>query len=93
MTDDVNNRKKGIHVGLIPDGNRRFAVENGMPLFNGHREGAKKIEEFLSWCSEYPQIKMLSIFALSTENLKRPREEVDVLWDVYRDELKRLLGE
>lgn len=91
MTDDVITRKTGIHVGLIPDGNRRYAVENDRPIFEGHIEGAKRIEEFLDWCDDYPQIKMVSIFALSTENLNRPPEEVQVLWEVYKDELRKLL--
>jgi undecaprenyl diphosphate synthase/tritrans,polycis-undecaprenyl-diphosphate synthase [geranylgeranyl-diphosphate specific] len=91
MTDDVKTKKTGIHIGLIPDGNRRYAIENGKPVFDGHFEGAKRIEEFLDWCDEYPQIKMVSIFALSTENLNRPKEEVRALWSVYKDELRKLL--
>jgi undecaprenyl diphosphate synthase len=91
MTDDVKTRKHGIHIGLIPDGNRRYAVERGMPAYEGHVEGAKKIEAFLDWCGDYPEIRMVSIFALSTENLKRPKKEVDALWDVYGQELKKLL--
>ena len=87
----ANNRKRKIHIGVIPDGNRRYAIENGKPIIDGHIEGAKKIEEFLDWCDDYPEIRMVSIFALSTENLKRPKEEVDVLWDVYSHELKKLL--
>ncbi|UCD03301.1 MAG: di-trans,poly-cis-decaprenylcistransferase [Candidatus Aenigmatarchaeota archaeon] len=91
MTDDVKSRKSGIHIGLIPDGNRRYAVEKGINVLEGHRLGAKKIEEFLEWCDEYPEIRMVSIFALSTENLNRSRTEVNALWRVYRDELKKLL--
>ena len=91
MTDDVMNKRKGIHVGLIPDGNRRYATEKGMPSYGGHKEGALKVEHFLSWCKEYPQIKMVSIFALSTENLNRKNEEVRVLWKIYRDELRKLV--
>jgi len=91
VTDDVKTRKKGIHIGLIPDGNRRYAVENGKPAYEGHVQGARNIEDFLEWCDSYPEIRMVSIFALSTENLKRPKEEVDALWDVYTHELKKLL--
>jgi len=84
-------RKKGIHIGLIPDGNRRYAIKHGKPVIQGHIEGAKKIEKFMEWCAEHPEIKMISIFALSTENLKRPKDEMDALWSVYSDELKKLL--
>ena len=85
--------KKGIHVGLIPDGNRRYAQEHGKPPMWGHILGAKRIEDFVEWCDDYPEIKMVSIFALSTENLKRPQEEVDALWEVYGAELKKLLND
>ena len=91
MTDDVENRKTSIHIGLIPDGNRRFAIKNGRPVFEGHMVGAKRLEEFLEWCDDYPEIKMVSIFALSTENLNRPKDEVKVLWHVYKEELQKLL--
>jgi len=91
MTDDVRNKKTGIHIALIPDGNRRYALKYGKPVQEGHVEGARRIEEFLEWCEHYPQIKMVSIFALSTENLNRPKEEVRVLWDIYENELKKLL--
>jgi undecaprenyl diphosphate synthase/tritrans,polycis-undecaprenyl-diphosphate synthase [geranylgeranyl-diphosphate specific] len=62
-----------------------------MPSCDGHLEGAHRVEDFLSWCKEYPQIKMVSIFALSTENLNRKSEEVRVLWKVYSDELRKLV--
>jgi len=91
MTDDVKTKKTGIHIGLIPDGNRRYALEHGKHVFDGHLEGARRIEEFLDWCEEYPEIKMVSIFALSTENLNRPAEEVRILWNVYKNELRKLL--
>ncbi|MFH0957050.1 MAG: polyprenyl diphosphate synthase [Candidatus Aenigmatarchaeota archaeon] len=86
-------KAKGIHIGLIPDGNRRYAVEQGKPAIWGHIMGAKRIEDFLEWCDDYPEIKMVSIFALSTENLKRPKVEVDALWEVYGAELRKLLND
>ncbi len=85
------SKNKGIHIGLIPDGNRRYALDRKLNPIQGHVEGAKRIEEFIEWCDEHPEIEMVSIFALSTENLKRPKEEVDALWEVYGAELKKLL--
>jgi undecaprenyl diphosphate synthase len=93
MKGGVKGRSKGIHIGLIPDGNRRYAVEREKPAIWGHAMGAKRIEDFLEWCDDYPEISMVSIFALSTENLKRPKEEVDALWEVYGAELKKLLND
>jgi len=80
-----------IHLGIIPDGNRRFAQKHGWPEWRGHLYGAKKMEEFLNWCLEYPEIKQISIFALSTENLNRPKEELEKLWEIYRKQLEKLL--
>lgn len=91
MTDGVRTKNKRMHIGLIPDGNRRYALEKGKPLFDGHIEGAQRIEDFLDWCKEYPEIKMVSIFALSTENLNRAPTEVKALWKVYKDELRKLV--
>ncbi len=92
LTDDVQNKRKGIHIGLIPDGNRRYAIENGKNLYDGHVEGARRVEDFLEWCKEYPEIKMVSIFALSTENLNRAPLEVKALWSVYKEELRKLVN-
>lgn len=86
-----NSGRGGIHIGLIPDGNRRYAQERNLSPIQGHIEGAKRIEDFMEWCDDYPEIEMVSIFALSTENLKRPKDEVDALWEVYGAELKKLL--
>jgi undecaprenyl diphosphate synthase len=91
LTDDFKKKRKSIHIGLIPDGNRRYALSMGKPPFFGHIEGAQRVEDFLEWCKEYPEIKMVSIFALSTENLNRAPEEVKVLWKVYKDELYKLV--
>lgn len=56
----------------------------------GHWEGAKKIEEFTEWCLDYPEIKRISIFALSTENISRSPKEVEELWRIYKHYLKKL---
>lgn len=92
MTDDFFKDDNFIHIALIPDGNRRYAAKIGKPLWYGHYAGAKKIEEFLEWCLEYDQIKTVSVFALSTENLNRNKEELGHLWKIYKDNLFRVLS-
>ncbi|MBI4019742.1 MAG: di-trans,poly-cis-decaprenylcistransferase [Candidatus Aenigmarchaeota archaeon] len=92
MGDDFVRRNKSIHIGLIPDGNRRYAKKMGKPVWHGHWEGAKRVEEFLNWCQEYPQIRNVTIFALSTENLSRSKKEVEELWKIYRYQLKSFLN-
>jgi tritrans,polycis-undecaprenyl-diphosphate synthase [geranylgeranyl-diphosphate specific] len=70
------------HLGIITDGNRRFAAEHGLLVADGHEKGKDKIEEVFDWCLE-TGIKILTIYALSTENLDRPPEEVSALMDLF----------
>jgi short-chain Z-isoprenyl diphosphate synthase len=67
------------HIGLILDGNRRYARELGLsdPL-EGHRLGADKLEEVLDWLEQL-QIRIITIYVLSTENLSRPHRELNGL--------------
>lgn len=88
-----NGVGKGIHVGLIPDGNRRFALRNKKLPWEGHLEGTQRIKDFLNWCLEYPEIKRISIYALSTENLNRSQDELDALWKIYKEELGQILSD
>lgn len=74
-----------MHVGIIPDGNRRWARQNGLPITEGHRRGAEKMEEFLKW-SVQEEIDEISVYALSLENLmKRSRAELENLYDIFEE--------
>lgn len=67
------------HVGVILDGNRRWARSFGEPAATGHRKGADKIMEFLGWCEEL-DVEIATLWMLSTDNLARkPDELVDLL--------------
>ncbi len=71
------------HLGVIIDGNRRWAKERGLPPWEGHWKGAEKVEKFLDWCMELG-IPQVSIYALSTENLrKRPKRELKELFKIF----------
>ena len=63
------------HVGVILDGNRRWARAAGIGLASGHRRGADKIDEFLGWCAEL-HIDVVTLWLLSTDNLARPADEL-----------------
>lgn len=78
------------HIALIPDGNRRFSRKYNKPEWYGHLRGARKLEEFLDWVIEHPEITMVSIYALSTENLNRSEKELSKLWDIYHREFGKL---
>jgi short-chain Z-isoprenyl diphosphate synthase len=69
------------HVGVILDGNRRWARALGEDAATGHRRGADKIDEFLCWCEELG-VEVVTLWLLSTDNLNRPRQEVDELLDI-----------
>lgn len=69
------------HVGVILDGNRRWATGKGGKSFVGHAAGAKKIVEFLKWCDDL-DIPVRTLWLLSTENLQRKDEELAPLLSI-----------
>jgi short-chain Z-isoprenyl diphosphate synthase len=90
IVKDLDFSKTPRHVGVILDGNRRFAKEN--PSLNdpkGHRRGASKIVEFLGWCDE-AQVEVVTLWLLSTENFKRTPEELDGLLKIIGDTVDEL---
>ncbi|MHC1564652.1 MAG: polyprenyl diphosphate synthase [Candidatus Hecatellaceae archaeon] len=78
------------HIAIILDGNRRWAVSKRMLTFNGHLEGAKKAEEFFEWCKELNGIKTITLYVFSTENFRRPPEEVQRLMNLIKGYLENL---
>ncbi len=77
------------HVGVILDGNRRWASEQGSSSAAGHRAGAAKIEEFLGWCDEV-HVEVVTLWLLSTDNLMRSRSELDPLLRIIEDAVRSL---
>jgi len=72
------------HVGVIMDGNGRWAREHGLPRLEGHRAGTENIRRVLEACNEFG-IKILTIYAFSTENWGRPRAEVRGLMRILEE--------
>ena len=70
-------------VGVIMDGNRRFAREHGLPQIEGHKLGYQKVKEVMSWCQD-AGIKYLVLYGFSTENWNRAPEEVSYLTDLVK---------
>lgn len=66
------------HVAIIMDGNGRWAKRRGLPRYYGHREGAKAVERTIDYALEFG-IEYLTLFAFSTENWGRPKEEVNTI--------------
>ncbi len=78
------------HLGVIVDGNRRWAKEAGESTEHGHRAGAAKILEFLSWCDGL-DIPLVTVWMLSTDNLRRPPEELTALYGIIGDTIGRII--
>ena len=79
------------HVGVILDGNRRWARAAGARTAEGHRAGADRILDFLGWCED-AGVERVTLWLLSTDNLTRPQEELDDLLGIIEDVVGRLSG-
>ncbi len=74
----TNKGNLPLHIAIIPDGNGRWANRRGMPRSVGHREGSRVLRDVVLYCSEIG-IKYVTLYAFSTENWKRPKDEVNAL--------------
>jgi tritrans,polycis-undecaprenyl-diphosphate synthase [geranylgeranyl-diphosphate specific] len=78
-----------IHLGVIPDGNRRWAEKRGLEHWKGYIYGAKKVEKFLKWCLELG-IKKVSFYLLSYENvMKRRKKELECIFKLLEEYLEK----
>lgn len=70
------------HIAIIPDGNRRWARDRNLPIFEGHRKGAERLKELAETAKEL-DIKVATFWAFSTENWERTKEEVVMLMSLF----------
>ena len=81
------------HVAIVMDGNGRWAQQRSLPRAAGHREGARTVRRIVQACSERG-IEVLTLFAFSSENWRRPRPEIEVLMNLFlttlRGEIRRM---
>ncbi len=78
------------HIAIILDGNRRYAKRLGLKPWKGHETGVQKLEELFKWCKELG-VKELTLYAFSTENFNRTKQEIDFLFGLFKkkfDEIK-----
>ena len=75
------------HIAIIMDGNGRWAKKRSLPRTAGHAAGSKKFKEIARYCNKIG-VKYLTVYAFSTENWRRPKEEVDAIMNIFRDYLK-----
>ncbi|MCQ2479851.1 MAG: isoprenyl transferase [Clostridia bacterium] len=79
-------RKLPEHIGIIMDGNGRWAKQRGLNRWDGHKEGANVFRKICSYACDIG-IKSITFYAFSTENWRRPPEEVAAIMDLFRDYL------
>ncbi|MBR4724121.1 MAG: isoprenyl transferase [Clostridia bacterium] len=84
-TIDMNNLPK--HIGVIMDGNGRWAKKRGLPRSAGHQAGADTLKKIVTECNNMG-IKYITVYAFSTENWKRPKEEVNFLMNLLLSYLR-----
>jgi undecaprenyl diphosphate synthase len=80
------------HIAIIMDGNGRWAKERGLPRIAGHREGSESVRAVLKACAEFG-VKHLTLYAFSTENWRRPQEEVGFLMELFSRTIDREIEE
>ena len=80
-----------VHVGIIMDGNGRWAKNKGLPRSLGHKKGAENLEKLIKHIFGKCSIRFLSVYAFSTENFDRDKKEVDFLMDLFVKWFKKAL--
>ncbi|MDR0572210.1 MAG: di-trans,poly-cis-decaprenylcistransferase [Rickettsiales bacterium] len=80
------------NIAIILDGNGRWAQKRGLPISLGHKRGAEVLENIVRYCGKIG-LRSLTIFIFSTENWKRPVEEVNYLMDLFNNYIDRFLAE
>jgi undecaprenyl diphosphate synthase len=80
------------HVAIIMDGNGRWARKRRLPRIAGHRAGIASVRELVETCARL-EVPVLTVYAFSKENWKRPKSEVDFLMDLLRDYMRKELDE
>lgn len=77
------------HLAIIQDGNRRYALKRGHSAYRGHEEGVEATEKVLELCRE-TKINHLTVYAFSTENFKRDKQELNDLFSLFEEEFKKI---
>ncbi len=92
LENEIRNGDIPNHVALILDGNRRWAKRHLTMPKSGHWKGADAVENLLDWCEEF-DIKIITLYALSAENLDRDDEELEYLYELIRMRLEKLYND
>jgi len=88
LANQVDFSRLPYHVAVIMDGNGRWAKKRNLPRIEGHRAGAESVREIVETCARLG-IKVLTLYAFSKENWKRPKKEIVTLWRLLEEYLKK----
>lgn len=89
---DTNLKKIPCHIGIVMDGNGRWARQRKLPRLLGHRAGTENTRRVLRACGEFG-IKIVTLYGFSTENWQRPKNEVSGLFGIFEDAIDREVPE
>ncbi len=92
MTEGIDKSRLPAHIAIIMDGNGRWAKRRALPRFFGHKAGMEALKEIVRSCSDIG-IKILTVYAFSTENWNRPTDEVSYLMNLLIEYMKREINE
>jgi undecaprenyl diphosphate synthase len=88
LLDSLDFNKLPHHIAVIMDGNGRWAKLRSLPREEGHKAGAKSVQEVVETCARLG-VKYLTLYAFSKENWKRPKSEISMLWKLLERYLKK----
>ena len=92
MLEEIDKNKLPKHIAIIMDGNGRWAKKRGLPRVMGHKAGMDAIKKTVRACSDLG-VSILTIYAFSTENWKRPQEEVGFLMNLLVEYMRKEINE
>jgi undecaprenyl diphosphate synthase len=81
------------NIAIVMDGNGRWAQRRGLPIAAGHKCGAETLGKVVKFCSKESNINSLTVFAFSTENWKRPKDEVEYIVNLLAEYVKKSLND
>jgi len=90
LWSQVKNGVKLEHIAIILDGNRRWASENELNPWLGHKKGAETVEKLLDWCEKLG-VKFVTLYTFSTENFRRSPEEITAIMKIAEEKFRKLL--
>jgi tritrans,polycis-undecaprenyl-diphosphate synthase [geranylgeranyl-diphosphate specific] len=92
LWQQVKGGVKPEHIAIILDGNRRWASENEVNAWMGHKHGADTVEQLLDWTHNL-DVKYVTLYTFSTENFSRQSEEVEKIMQIAEERFRKLLND